>query len=301
MSVFGDSAGLADQTSSNSYPNIAESYQADGQRILSEAGCEIQDVKQQISCLRGLPDSSLVNLAAAIYQVVQDGKYVNPSDLDLIRNGRSTAHVPVIQGIAAEAGASLIRYPSEDIQSELDGIQEALGLSITQAIRIFDSGLFPSPNTGNITFDSYSIAQRVATDKHIRCPNQALVYAGAFSGGLKSSYYYEIQQTISGSIIPYVFGNLGTSGTSLDLDNAQLISSYFAEFIRSGQPNPNPQYLAARGHEITLDVVNAFDPWEPVLDSKGPIHILDFPPQKGSFQDLEQCEFLGLPIDYLLS
>ncbi|KAL4810107.1 Alpha/Beta hydrolase protein [Aspergillus unguis] len=212
----------------------------------------------------------------------------------------STANVPVMVGIATNDGVSLVKYPSENVKSELEGVQDSLGLSTTEALKILSSDLFASPNTGNVAFDAFSIAQHIAKDQQILCPNQGVSYALA-STGRSNSYYFETQRTINNSPLPFIFGNLGQIDDSIDLDAAQLISAYFAEFIRSGQPNPDPEYITARGYKTTLDVINAFDPWQPVRDSSGKIQLLDFPPETTTFRDLEQCDFLGFPIDYLLS
>ncbi|KAL6240118.1 hypothetical protein BDW75DRAFT_2898 [Aspergillus navahoensis] len=313
------------KASFSSYLSSLESYQTAGQKIFSEAGCIHGTSEQQISCLRELPASILVKLPTVARYIVQDGKYINETDLNLIEKHADITHVPVIFGNIAHEGASLIPYPSNDLESELEGIQETLNLSAAQALKILDSNLFPSPNTGNLTFDSFSVAQRIATDTKVRCPNQAALYAGVSSGAFGPSYYYQMQRTIGGtdpnnlggpptsseypngdpdlpyfrlhgSGHPFVFGNLDTIRDPLDLYAAQLISSYLAEFVRSGQPNPGVNYLAARGYQRTLDAVQAFGPWEPVRNSSGPIHMLDFPSEKAQFQDLEQCEFLGFPI-----
>ncbi|KAL3431310.1 Alpha/Beta hydrolase protein [Aspergillus tetrazonus] len=312
------------ETSYSSYLSVSESYQTAGQKILFEAGCNQDTTEQQISCLRDLPASTLVNLPTIARHIVQDGKYINTTDLNLSERHAGTAHVPVIFGNVADEGASFIPY-SNNIESELEGIQELLNISTTQTLKIIDSNLFPSPNTGNITLDSFAVAQRIATDIKVRCINQAALYAGVFAGVFKPSYYYQMQRTIGGtdpnnlggppssseypigdpdlsyfrlhgSDLPFVFGNLDAARDPLDLFAAQLISSYFAEFVRSGQPNPDANYLAARGYERTLEAVQAFGPWEPVRNSSGPIHMLDFPSEKTSFQSLKQCEFLGLPI-----
>ncbi|KAL4921820.1 Alpha/Beta hydrolase protein [Aspergillus aurantiobrunneus] len=322
MSDIGNTVGTGiwgDETSYSSYSSIPESYRMVGQRIFSEAGCDEGTTEQQLSCLREIPASTLVNLPTVAHHVVQDGKYVNTTKLNLVEKDAGTAHVPVIIGITNNEGTSTITYPSSNVQSELDGIEESLGINTTQALEILDSELFPSPNTGDVALDSFKISQQIATDIRLRCPNQASIFAGVSSGVFKPSYYYQMQRTIGSthsnnlggpsqssrfqnevldhsSVLPFVFGNLDTIRDPLDLDAAQLISSYFAEFVRSGQPNPKVEYLAARDYQTTLDVVNAFDPWEPVRSPDGPIHILDFPSGRASFQDLEQCEFLGFPI-----
>ncbi|KAL4908094.1 hypothetical protein BDW74DRAFT_115595 [Aspergillus multicolor] len=310
------------ESSRSLYPSILESYQTVGQKIFSEAGCNEGTTEQQVSCLRELPAFTLVTLPTVARHLVEDGTYINSQGFDLTARRADT---PIMFGNTVDEGVSFILYPSSDIKSELDGVQESLNLNTGQALRILDSSLFPSPNTGNLTLDSFTVAQRIMTDAKVRCPNQAALYAGVSFDNTKPSYYYQMHRTIGGvdpnnvggppstpdypngdpevpyfrlhgSDLPFVFGNLDTIRDPSDLYAAQLISSYFAEFVRSGQPNPDVKYLAARGYTRTLDTVQAFGPWEPVHNASGPIQMLDFPSQKASFQDLEQCEFLGSPI-----
>ncbi|KAL5337349.1 Alpha/Beta hydrolase protein [Aspergillus crustosus] len=320
-------SGAEGATSYKSYSTISESYEAVGQNIFAEASCDTGTVEEQISCLREIPASTLVNLPTVARHIVQDGKYVDRAELNLFDKTAGTANVPVIFGNTANEGASFIRFPSPNIESILEGTIESLGISTKAAQRILDSKLFPSPNTGNVTLDAFALAQQIATNTLVRCPNQASLLLGVSSGVLQSSYYYQMQRTMNGhdpdnhslgkpsptpeyphgdpdlpyfrlhaSDLPFIFGNLDTIRDPLDLYSAQLISSYFAEFVRSGQPNPDIGFLEARGHQVTLDVVNAFDRWEPIYGKRGPIQILDFPSQQGTFLDLEQCAFLGVPV-----
>ncbi|KAL4779407.1 Alpha/Beta hydrolase protein [Aspergillus varians] len=334
MSDRGSGAGIeteGGEASHSSYLSILESYRTTGQTVFAQAGCNEGTIEEQISCLREIPASTLGNLPTVARHVVQDGEYVNTTELNLIERDAGTAPVPVIFGNTAHEGASFVTYPSSNIQTELDGLQESLGITTAQAQRILDSRLFSSPNTDNKTLNSFEVSQRIATDTQIRCPNQASLFAGASSSvfNLSSSYYYQMHRTtggidpnnlggpppspdfpngdpdlpyfrLHGADLPFIFGNLNTIRDPLDLYAAQLISSYFAEFIRSGQPNPNTTYLAARGYQKTLAVVSAFDSWEPVQSPEGPIQILDFPPRSAPFQDLEQCEFLGYSITHYL-
>ncbi|KAL3482427.1 Alpha/Beta hydrolase protein [Aspergillus californicus] len=320
------SGGVGIEIQNDSYLSISEAYQDTGERIFSEAGCNQGTIEQQISCLKEVPGSTLVKLPTVARHIVQDGKYVITRELNLVERGAGTANIPVMFGNTADEGASFCKYPSNNIQSELEGIVESLDMTQAQAQHIIDSNFFPSPNTDNTTLDSFNISQRIATDLLIRCPTQASIFAGVSSGVFKPSYYYQMQRTsgglnlnnpalanppptldfplgdpdlpyfrLHGSDLPFVFGNIDLRD-SVDLYAAQLISAYFAEFVRSGQPNPSAEYLAARGYKATLDAVNAFDRWEPVDSPKGPIHLLDFPSEPAPFQDLEQCTFLGIPV-----
>ncbi|KAH1435339.1 hypothetical protein KXX32_008856 [Aspergillus fumigatus] len=318
MSNLGGGAGLGLEsdyaTTYSSYLTPDESYKLAGPQIFSEAGCNSGSLEQKISCLRRVPASTLVGLQTVARYVVQDGHYVTTKELDLLRKDVTTSNVPVMFGIVANDGASFPRIPK---------------LLKKYAQFVIDSGLFPYHDTGNVTLDAFNVSQRVATDLQFRCIDQATVFAGVTSGVFQPSYFYQIQRTtggydpnnlggppatpefpngdpelpyfrLHGADLPWVFGTLTTLREPLDLFSMQLVSAYFAEFVRSGQPNPAPEYLQARGYKQTLDAVNNFDRWEPVSHSEGPLQLLDYPSVKAPFQDLAQCEFLGYPITYYL-
>ncbi|KAI9370142.1 Alpha/Beta hydrolase protein [Aspergillus egyptiacus] len=327
MSSLGsdDGHGLAN----DSYMSVSESYEKTGKRIFHEAGCDEGTIDQQVSCLKQLPASTLVRLPTVARHIVQDGRIVNAPDSSPNKKDTGTLKVPIILGNTADEGASFAKYPSISIRSPLEGLTSSLDIDTFFAQHILDSGLFPYHDTGNLTLDSFNVSQRIATDLHIRCHNQA--HAALLASSSNTShpvYYYQTQRTstntaglnpnnlpgplathhfptgdpdlpyfrLHGADIPFVFGNLGTIRDPLDLRAAQLISAYFAEFVRSGQPNPSIDFLAARGYNTTLEAVEVFDRWEAVNSSSGPIHLLDFPSEKAAFRDLQQCAFLGIPV-----
>ncbi|EAW09497.1 putative carboxylesterase [Aspergillus clavatus NRRL 1] len=331
MSNLGGGVGLGldgdDATTYSSYPTIDESYKRVGPQIFSELGCNPGSLPEQIACLKKVPASALVESQTVARYVVQDGYYVTTSELNLIQKDVTTSNVTVMFGIVAHDGASFSTYPTTPVKSQLEGIQVGLAISEKHAQRIIDSGLFPYHDTGNVTLDSFNVSQRVATDLRFRCIDQATVFAGAVSGVFREAYYYQLQRSsggydpnnlggpadtpqrprgdpdlpyfrLHGAHLPWLFGTLAALRDPLDLFSMQLTSAYFAEFVRSGQPNPAPEYLKARGYQQTLDAINSFDKWEPVSHSEGPIQLLDFPSDRAPFQDLAQCEFLGYPITY---
>ncbi|KAL4897765.1 Alpha/Beta hydrolase protein [Aspergillus ambiguus] len=324
----GDALGLSssDPTTYSSYMTIRESYDLAGQHIVSAAGCSTGDLEDQTSCLEQVPASSLVGFDAVARHIVQDGHYVTEREMDLIEKKRNSS-IPVMFGTTADEGAPMAKYPEAPVSNLREGIQIALGIGESQAQSIIDSGLFPSDESGNVTLDSFDIAQRVATDLYFRCVNQAAMFAGVASGVFQPSFYYQIETTtadyypehqgahaatsefphgdadlpyfrIHGSDLPWIFGTLEPLRDGMDLDTVQLLSAYFAEFVRSGQPNPSAEYLEARRYQSTLDAVTQFDRWEPVSHSEGPIQLLSYPSFSGPFQDLKQCEFLQYPITY---
>ena len=321
-------------TSYSSYATIEESYNTVGKSIFIEAGCNQTTLDAQVSCLEQVPASTLVTLPAVANFVVQDGYYVNTSQLNVVTKNGSTANVPVIFGNTENDGASFCTYPSTPVTNKLAGIQAALGISATYAQDIINSGLFSYYDTGNVTFDSFNVSQRVATDNQFRCFDQASIYAGVTSGVFKPSYYYQTQRTSSGSSVggfdpnhlggppnepgypngnpnlpyfklhdsdkPWIFRNLDVLRDDNDLYSIQLTTAYFAQFVKTGDPNPETDYLRARGYNKTLEGIEKGDPWKPVGGKEGPIHLLDYPSTWTTFLDVEQCAFLNYSIDYLL-
>ncbi|KAK3677710.1 hypothetical protein LTR78_002560 [Recurvomyces mirabilis] len=320
-------------TTYSSYLTINQSYAQAGQQIFQEAGCNQTTLADQINCLKAVPALTLVNLATVARYVVQDGTIVNTEQLDVTNKNGSTADVNVIFGTTENDGASFSTYPKVTVTSEQQGLELGLGISAAYAQQIIDSGLFPFYDTGNLTLDSFNVTQRVATDNTFRCIDEATVYAGATSGAFKSAYYYTITRTYQG----YDPNNLGLSGLSRgpvepgfpygdpdlpyfrlhgadlgftygldplrdadDLKAVQLISGYYAQFAKNGNPNPNPQYLQVRGYTNTTQGVRESGPWLPVNSKTGPTKKLDWPSPTVTFPDLAQCAFLNYSINYYL-
>jgi carboxylesterase type B len=310
-------------TTYSSYYTIEQSYNAGAPQIFSAAGCNGADVAAQITCLEQTPALKLVGYPTVARYVVQDGTYVNTEQLIVSKRNASTAHVPVIFGITRNDGASFSTYPKTPIANHTQGLQVALGIDSTWAEKIIKSNLFPLYNTGNLTLDSFNVSQRIATDKTFRCVDQATVYAGSESGAFESAYYYQFERTIGGydpnnlggpkdnnpnnpyfrfhgADMPWVFGTLSTIRAPEDLYSVQLISGYFAAFVKDGEPNPDLQYLRIRGYTKTIEGVQKSGSWQEVRNQQGPIHHLDFPSSNGGYVDTAQCAWLGYGLDYYL-
>ena len=270
------------RTTYSSYLTVQQSYGSAGQQIFNGVGCNQTSLKAQIACLKKVPWQQIQDLTIVARYVVQDGYYVDTEQLDVSNTNGSTADVNVIFGTTANDGASFSTYPQVNVTSEAQGIELALGITAEYANLIIDSGLFPYHNTGNLTLDSFNVSQRVATDKTFRCIDEATVYAGATTGAFKSAYYYTMDRTYEG----YDPNDLGATGLSAgpikpgypygdpnlpyfrlhgsdlgftygiqyplrdadDLKASQLISGYFAQFAKTGNPNPSLKYLLVRGY-----------------------------------------------------
>ena len=269
-------------TTYSSYLTIQQSYAQAGQQIFQGVGCNQTSLKAQIACLKSVPWQTIQDLSTVARYVVQDGKYVNTEQLDVVNTNGSTADVNVIFGTTANDGASFSNYPSKNITSEAQGIEESLGITAEYAHDIINSGLFPYYDTGNLTLDTFNVSQRVATDKTFRCIDEATVYAGATTGAFKSAYYYTMERTyegydpnglgasglsqgpirpgypygdpelpyfrIHGSDLGFTYGNQNPLRDANDLKASQLISGYFAQFTKTGNPNPALAYLNVRGY-----------------------------------------------------
>ncbi|KAK4541604.1 hypothetical protein LTR36_007901 [Oleoguttula mirabilis] len=319
-------------TTYSSYLTIDESYAVAGQQIFEEAGCNQTTLAAQIACLKTVPAQTIVNLATVARYVVQDGTIVNTEQLDVTNKNGSTADVNVIFGTTANDGASFSTYPTVVVTSEAQGLELGLGISAEYAQAIIDSGLFPFYNTGNLTLDSFNVTQRVATDNTFRCIDEATVYAGATSGAFKSAYYYTIDRTyegydpnllgasglsqgptepgypygdpelpyfrLHGSDLGFTYGNQNPLRDARDLKASQLISGYYAQFAKTGNPNPSLQYLKIRGYTNTTTGVQESGPWLAVSSKTGPTKILDYPAPTVEFPDMPQCAFLNYSITY---
>jgi carboxylesterase type B len=313
-------------TTYSTYYTIDQSYAVAGPQIFAAAGCNGTDVAKQVECLQKVPALTLVGLSTVARYVIQDGKYVNTPGLVVSTRNDSTAHVPVIFGIIVDDGASFSTYPTTPIANHTQGLEVALGINSTWAERIISSGLFPLTNTGNLTLDSFNVSQRVATDKTFRCVDQATVYAGAETKAFKKAYYYQFERTIGGydpnnlggpkdnnpenpyfrfhgADMPWVFGTLSTIRDQKDLWSEQLVSSYFGSFVRNGDPNPDLKYLQARGYDKVIEGVKSNGQWNQVAGGKkngDEVRHLDWPSTNSGYVDVEQCDWLGYPLDYYL-
>ncbi|KAF3941834.1 Cholinesterase [Dactylella cylindrospora] len=312
------------------YLTIQGSYNIAGQQIFAALGCTQAYLDDQIACLKTKDPLAIVTANTVARYVVQDGYYVDTPRLEVSGKTGSVAYVDVMFGITRDDGASFSTYPKTPVTSILEGLQVGLNINTENAQKVIDSGLFPAPNTGDITLDSFNVTSRIATDLQFRCVDQATVYAGDQTGVFKSAHYFQMDRTyqgydpnnlggppvtegypygnpnlpyfrVHGSDMPNVFGNLSPLRDENDLSTIQLSSGYFAEFIKKGTPNIPTRYLTARGYHVSLVGVELSGRWSEVRGKSGPIMLIDFPARSSSYVDVEQCAWLGYPLDYYLT
>ncbi|KAK6429427.1 hypothetical protein LTR95_014430, partial [Oleoguttula sp. CCFEE 5521] len=106
---------------------------------------------------------------------------------------------------------------------------------------------------------------------------------------------------IHGSDLGFTYGNEYPLRDANDLKASQLISGYFAQFAKNGDPNPDAEYLRVRGYTNDTTGVQQSGPWLPVQSATGPTKDLDYPAKTQIFPDLAQCTFLNYTLAYYLN
>ncbi|KAK0715313.1 Carboxylesterase family-domain-containing protein [Lasiosphaeris hirsuta] len=176
-----------------------------------------------------------------------------------------------------------------------------------------------------------STSIRIATDAVFACHNQAMLYSASKHATFASSYFFTFNRTYqtSGYTRPWcvppktalrpdgdpdgeymkchageqmvVFGTERRAGRpdrdGLDVPFMQLVGDYWAAFARTGDPNPEREWLVARGHWNTLGQVEKTGRWETV-DWRAPTgRVLQWDGVQAPFSEGAVCKALGAPVD----
>ncbi|TDZ37042.1 Cholinesterase 1 [Colletotrichum spinosum] len=319
--------GLSYGASYAKYFSIEEQVDIAGNTVLRTANCT--DAKSKVDCLRRVPAEKL-DFGARF--LVVDGKYITSDELQL--NG-DPLDVHLMMGITAEDGLPFLVFPQNGTVPDTTSWLGSQGLPDPPR------ALFPPMNTTNVTRAALGVGARLATDAMFRCIDQATVYAGLESGVLGSKvYYYEFDRTYqtpewprldicqapktkkypngnpeslvnnlrchSGELLP-LFGNLARQGLPFrdeyDLPWQQYIVDTFTSFARTYNPNPDRDFLRARGFDSTLEALEKSGPWEPAVKGDMKIRSIGWPVKNdmvGNFRDLEQCKWLKMPLGFYI-
>ncbi|KAL2122949.1 hypothetical protein VTJ04DRAFT_3404 [Mycothermus thermophilus] len=317
--------GIQYGTTYSRYYTIDEQLERAGNDVLRNTNCT--HAKSQVDCLRALPPHVVTTAGDARFVVV-DGTYITEPELNLGKGPKY--NVNVMQGITRDDGAPFIAFPSPSVTNYSEYLT-SVELPVPEK-----KGLFPVASTGNFTKDIFFAASRIATDGVFRCIDQATTKAGLVNGRFDKVWYYEFDRTYqvkgwpqldvceppitpshpfgdpskpylkchSGELF-YVFGNLHREGQPVrdagDLPFEQYVLDSFISFIRSADPNPDKAFLKARGYEESLKLAEKNGRWEPATKKKLTLRVLDWPKSRNEgFRDVEQCEALGLGLDYYL-
>ncbi|EFQ24942.1 carboxylesterase [Colletotrichum graminicola M1.001] len=318
--------GISYGESYSKYYSIEDQLELVGNAILRTTKCI--NATSQVKCLRKVPVESL---GAGARYLVNDGVYLTTDELCLTGD---PLNVHLLMGIAAEDGLPFLTFPRNRTV-----VNDTQWLT-SQGLPAPPPRLFPPIETKNKTRASYGVGAQLATDAMFRCIDQATVFAGLDSGVLGSKvYYYELERTYqtpewpkidlcqapeskeypagdpespidnlrchSGELLP-VFGNIVRQGNPLrdeyDLPWGQYLLDAFTSFARTYDPNPEKGFLEARGFVSTLRAQEQ-SLWEPAVKGEMKMRRIYWPVEGDmmrDFKDLEQCKFLGLPLDYYL-
>ncbi|KAF2102307.1 alpha/beta-hydrolase [Rhizodiscina lignyota] len=315
--------GLAYGTTYSQYYTIPQEVAVAGNAILNATNCT------DVACLRKLSAMTIASVPTVARFVVVDGTYITTNDLRLNGTGPA-AHIPLMLGTMRDDGAAFISYPTAN-----ETFPEFLNISgLPESVA--STSLFPVPNGPNRTLDVFNATARAGTDGIFRCVDEATAYAGVVNDIFPITYFYEFNRSYqllgyspnfpvceapptagypngnpnaeyfkchSGELY-YEFGNVKRIGLPFrdanDLPFEQFVVDTWASFARTNNPNPDWRYLQARGYTNTMKEIERVGKWDPVTKSDQILRRLQWPSEHAKFGEEQQCDALGLPLDYYI-
>ncbi|TCD66116.1 hypothetical protein EIP91_001768 [Steccherinum ochraceum] len=297
--------------------------------MLAETNCT--DAKDTLACLKAVDPHTLVGLPDTAKFIVVDGEIIVKPDLTV--NGQGPiAHVHTMMGIMRDDGSAFISFPTGDtLQGAL--AQNGLPQNVTT-----DPAVFPVPPAANIQESNFNVSARVTTDGEFRCLDQATITSAVKHDLFPSLWYYEFNrsyQTTGFSPNPphceapitadhplgdtteeyykchsgelyYVFGTIPALTDrpyrdALDLPFMQQMVDIWTSFARTFDPNPDVNFLKAKGFTETAKQFTSQPKWDPVTKqtlSKKPVRQLQFPSFMTTLRENDQCNFLSFPFTF---
>ncbi|PGH08746.1 hypothetical protein AJ80_07784 [Polytolypa hystricis UAMH7299] len=311
----------------SNYFTIEEEVEVVGNAILEATGCA--SARSKVDCLRKVDLSELVNMPAVASFIVVDGKYVVKDKLPLDGSGK-VARVPMMMGSLRDDAVAPI-----PMATTTDPVQALNDLGLPGPA-IIGSGLFPTPEGPDEILNVFNVTARVATNGVFRCIDQATAYAAIENRLLPKVYLFEFMRSYQpvdwaphdGLCSPpptethpygdpsqeyykchagelyYVWGLLIRAGhpprDDYDVPFSQYIVDAWTSFARTHDPNPRPDFLAARGFSNTTAHLERSGLWTPATSNSLNLRELDWPSRQVDFKEQEQCEALGVGLDHLL-
>ncbi|KAF9034292.1 Alpha/Beta hydrolase protein [Panaeolus papilionaceus] len=319
--------------------SIEDEYSQFAKPMLGVVGCPTNGTSTAVlDCLRGVDGMTLQNAPNAPRYIVQDGTMVSTPHLVLDGTAR-TAPAHVMLGWMRDDGADIVGSFVKQGEGVVDAMVGA-GWDREVVTKAVDSGLFPLPQGVNATRDVFNVTSRLGTDGEFACLDQATLIEATTNNIFPSVWAYQFDRTyafyeaIAGTCTPpktqqfpdgdtslpyfrchsgeiyYVFGTLGQDSKPFrdagDLLMSQVAVDAWGAFARSYNPNPTPNYLAARGYTATLKVLEDQGQWEPVVGDSGlgletgkgarPLRIMNVPFSSVAWREAQQCSVLELPL-----
>ena len=295
-----------------------------------------------VDCLRAVPASELVSLSSVARYIVVDGTYIvsNHLQLNAVNTTANNTAAPyaLLMGTMRDDGAPFIDYPPVQATME-DAVNNKASYLAAQGYDNISNSLFPIPTTPSVdaTRNLYNMSSRLSTDAVFRCIDEATVHAGLQTGIFDTAYYYEFDRSYqtpgwpgTGYCTPpatsdypngdlslpyfrchsgdlyYAFGNVARMGLPWrdagDQPFSQFVLDSFTSFVRTYSPNPDAEFLEARGFTNTTDMLQKSGEWTASTKSGGAsVRLLDWPASSNAaFREQRQCDSLGLGLSYYL-
>ncbi|KAI1265181.1 cholinesterase [Xylariaceae sp. FL1019] len=274
--------GIQYGTAYSRYMTIEEEMESVGNDVLTSAGCA--NATSAVSCLRAVPASTLSLLSYTASSLVMDGTYLVSEELQL---GGPTLPVHLLMGTCRDDGAALIGYPDTPNQSEF---LESLGFEVWAGVlnnRFRSAHYYEFNRTYQLSdWPGLDVCQPPITVSH--------------PFGDPSGEYFKCH---SGELY-LVFGNIARMGLPLrdefDLRFEQFVVDTFGSFARTYDPNPDLEYLRARGYVSTIEEAERSGAWEAVSGKSKTTRVLQWPVYQAEFSESGQCDALELGLDYYL-
>ncbi|KAG7096399.1 hypothetical protein E1B28_003842 [Marasmius oreades] len=248
---------------------------------------------ERLECLQGIPADNLIKASRkplAFWPSVKDDVFIFDSPTHQISEGAGSINsVPFLIGFVPDEGQSALgAFPIDLNPDEKDfqlAISKVVGPDVAQ--KMHDSGLWKT----NDEFTPYNATNNAFGNLILTCPAEEMITAAVKSEVFPSLYVYIMRRGYGlpflnpfnlctfpvGKPQPYyvchsadlypVFGTYHIYSHPVrvkeDIHYTALVQDMWGAFARSGNPNPDKEYLRARGpaYESTLKALEGGWTW----------------------------------------
>ncbi|KAK1222929.1 hypothetical protein PQX77_014206 [Marasmius sp. AFHP31] len=251
---------------------------------------------ERLECLQDLPAETLLNISTALsWPSVQDDIYVLEPAVEQVAKGAEAINsVPFLVGFMPDEGQSLLGETVSPNDTDFNQmLTKTVGAAVAQAV--LSSGLWEITDD----FTPYNATTNVDGDIVLTCPAEEMISAAANSSAFPVLYVYTMRHGYGLSFYnPYglctfpvgqpqpsylchsadlyeVFGTYHLFDQPVrveeDIFYTGLVQDMWGAFARSGNPNPDLEYLQARGsaYNSTLTVLSDSGWIWPRFDDEG--------------------------------
>lgn len=284
----------------------------------------------RLDCLRQLPAETLLNISTEYWSwsTVVDGVYMVDQPLSLVAEGKIN-NVNVLMGWMPEEAQSLLSTSiapnMTNLTAGLDALVAGGLMTSSQASTLSSSGLWDVPQDYT---NAYNATVNICTDGEIICHVLEFVDASATttnSNAFKSLWLYTHQRAYALSFYsfydlctfpinepdtPYyrchsgdlyeVFGTYYIFNQPVrvyaDIEYTNAVQDMWTSFAKTGNPNPDPEYLRVREYgSSSSEFFASFRFEEYSAAAGGKVMNLQWPrPWASGLPDREHCKVLNM-------